>query len=295
MDLDPADRDDRLGRGERLVLELADDRAIHGVGAARAEALDVEQRCALADLLVGREGDAQRRARHVGVRGEVRDRRHDLRDARLVVSAEQRVAAGADDVVADLRGKLGHPLGIEHRPPARERDRPAVVGAVHDRLDARTGLLGARVDMRDQPDGRRVVADRRRQLGHDVAVVVELGTRTAPPRRARRPASGRARAGPAYSATAPGHDATACRPGRSAGSDRGRRGQAPRRAATCRRPSHEAKRTRDRPSVASSLTTRSPIRAAAALSYAPRPPARRTPVWIRRKRARAAAARLPQQ
>ena len=119
----------------------------------------------------------QSRPRHLGVLGEVRDRRHDLRDARLVVGAEQRVAARAHDVMADLRGKLGHPLGVEHRAPSRERDRLAVVGAVHDRLDARAGFLRARVDMRDQPDGRRVLADRRRQRGHDVAVVVELGVR----------------------------------------------------------------------------------------------------------------------
>ena len=34
----------------------------------------------------------------------------------------------------------------------------AVVGAVHDRLDARAGRVGARVHVRDQPDGRRLVA-----------------------------------------------------------------------------------------------------------------------------------------
>ena len=62
--------------------------------------LDVEQRRALADLLVGGEADAQRRARQVRVGRQVRDRGHDLGHAGLVVGAEQRVAAGGHDVVA---------------------------------------------------------------------------------------------------------------------------------------------------------------------------------------------------
>ena len=62
-----------LGGGERLVLQLADLGAVDRVGAARAEALDVEQRRALADLLVGREADPQRRA--AAARGARRGRR----------------------------------------------------------------------------------------------------------------------------------------------------------------------------------------------------------------------------
>ena len=62
---------DHLERAERLVLELAELGAVERVGAARAEALDVEQRRALADLLVRREGDPQRRPRQLGMRGEV--------------------------------------------------------------------------------------------------------------------------------------------------------------------------------------------------------------------------------
>ena len=87
-----------------------------------------------------------------GMRGQVRDRRHDLRDARLVVGAEQRVAAAGDDVVADLRGQLRHRRRVEPRAAARQLDHAAVVVAVDDRLDAGAGRVGAGVDVGDQAD-----------------------------------------------------------------------------------------------------------------------------------------------
>ena len=51
----------------------------------------------------------------------------------------------------------------------------AVVGAVDDRLDPGAGRVGARVDVGDEPDDRRVAVDGAGQRGHHVAVVVELG------------------------------------------------------------------------------------------------------------------------
>ena len=174
----PVDRDDRLGAGERLVLQLAHGRAVHRVGAHGAEALDVEAQRAAADLLVGGEADPQRRARQLGVRGEVGDRGHDLRDAGLVVGAQQRVAAGGHDVVALLAGQLGHLRRVEHGVVARQLDRAAGVGAVDDRLDPRARCIGARVDVGEEPDDRRGAVGRG-QRGHHVAVVVELGVREA--------------------------------------------------------------------------------------------------------------------
>src|ERR1700760_33127 len=56
VDVDPFDVDDRLGAGEGLVLQLAEGRAVHRVGAARAESLDVEERRSQADLLARGEG-----------------------------------------------------------------------------------------------------------------------------------------------------------------------------------------------------------------------------------------------
>ena len=175
VDLDAVDGDDRLGAGEGLVLELAHGRAVQRVGAPGPEALDVEVRGALADLLVGGEADAQRRARQLGMCGQVGDRGHDLGDAGLVVGAQQRVAAGGHDVVALLARQLGHVRRVEHRVVARQLDRAAGVGAVDDRLDARAGRVGARVDVGDEPDHRRVAVDGAGERGHHVAVVVELG------------------------------------------------------------------------------------------------------------------------
>ena len=123
VDVDAVHGQLHLDGAERLVLQLARLRAVERVRAARAEALDVEQRRALADLLVGREADAQRRARELRVRGQVRDRGHDLGHAGLVVGAQQRVAARGDDVVADLPGQHRHVLRVEHRAAARQLDR----------------------------------------------------------------------------------------------------------------------------------------------------------------------------
>jgi hypothetical protein len=161
--VDAVDGDrDLLGR-ERLVLQLAEVRAVERVGADGAEALDVEQRRALADLLVGREAHAQRGAREFRVRGQMGDGGHDLGHAGLVVGAEQRVAAGGDDVVP--RGR------VHHRIAARQPDRCAVVIAVHERLDARAGRVRARVHVGDQADHGTVTGQRR---GH-VAVLVQRG------------------------------------------------------------------------------------------------------------------------
>src|ERR1700693_843026 len=102
VDVDAVDREDCLHCTESLVLKLAERGAVDRVRELRAEAIYVEQGCALADLLVWREGNPQRRTRQLRMRGEVRHRGHDRGDAGLVVSAEQRVAARADDLVADL-------------------------------------------------------------------------------------------------------------------------------------------------------------------------------------------------
>ena len=88
-------------------------------------------------------------------RGQVRDGGHDLRHAGLVVGAEQRVAGGGDDVVADLGARTGIVGRVEHGLAAGQLDHAAVVVAVHDRLDAAGGRVGADVHVRDQADHRR--------------------------------------------------------------------------------------------------------------------------------------------
>ncbi len=113
VDADALDREPELVRGERLDLELAEPRPVERVGEVGAEGVEVEVVGALADLLVDRERDARGGARRVVVE-EVRDRRHDHRDARLVVRAEERRAVARDQVLPDPLGEGGHVGGVEH-------------------------------------------------------------------------------------------------------------------------------------------------------------------------------------
>ena len=47
---------------------------------------------------------------------------------------------------------------VDHGAAARQLDRRRPMGAVHDRLDARAGRVGTRVDVRDQAHDRPVPA-----------------------------------------------------------------------------------------------------------------------------------------
>jgi hypothetical protein len=177
MHLHAAHGQDHLERAERLVLELAQIRAVEGVGAARAEARDVEQRRALADLLVRSESDPERRPRQLGMGGEIGHCGHDLRHSRLVVGPEQGVAARRDDVMAGLAGQLGHPGRIEDGAVAWQREHAPVVVAVDDRLDAFARRIRAGVHVRDQADREPVatarIPARAGERRHHVAAVVE--------------------------------------------------------------------------------------------------------------------------
>ena len=67
----------------------------------------------VAALLVDRERDARGGARCVVV-DEMRDRRHDRRDASLVVCAEERPAVARDEVLPPPLGEGGHVGRIDH-------------------------------------------------------------------------------------------------------------------------------------------------------------------------------------
>ena len=64
---------------------------------------------AAADFLVDREADTNRSVLELRIPLQVRDGGHDLRDAGLVVAAQQRGAVGGDDVVTDLLASSGSP------------------------------------------------------------------------------------------------------------------------------------------------------------------------------------------
>ncbi len=73
--------------------------------------------------------------------------------------------------------ELGHRRRIEPGAAARQLDHAAVVGAVDDRLDACPGSIGARIQVRDQPD-RKIIPSSVDVAGEGrdhVAVLVQFG------------------------------------------------------------------------------------------------------------------------
>ena len=154
MHREPADRDPHRRGREGLDLELAQLAAVERVRDVGAERFEVEVLGAVADLLVDRERDADRRLRRPSPSGEIGDRGHDLRDAGLVVGAEQRRAVAGDDVVPDPRGECRERLGSSiwrGSPGSGIGLRP---GLVDDRRDARPGHVRRGVHVSDEADGR---------------------------------------------------------------------------------------------------------------------------------------------
>ncbi len=170
----PVERDLQLDRRERLVLDLAHDRPVDGVGEVGAEVLEVEVIGAVADLLVDREGDPRTGPRHLGMREEPRDGGHDLGDAGLVVGAEERRPVRRDDVVADPLGEERARRRREHLRVPGQHDLAAVVVLPDLRVDACRRRVRARVDVGDEADGRPVVAADRPERREDVAVLGQL-------------------------------------------------------------------------------------------------------------------------
>ena len=81
----------------------------------------------------------------------------DLRDAGLVVGAEQRRARCRDDVVPDLCRQLRMVRRAQHRRwIVGQHDVASVPVAMHDRRDTSRRHLRRRIDMRDEPDRRHV-------------------------------------------------------------------------------------------------------------------------------------------
>ena len=227
----------RIARGsaERLVLEFADVGAVERISAPGAEALNVEQRRALPDLLIGRERHPKRRSRQLGVSREMRDPDHDLGHARLVVGTEERVAAARDDVVPNLVRELRHRRRVQNRAVARKLDHASAVGPMDDRLDALTGRVGACVHVRDQADDVAARLSRCRRASPGRNRSRRDGRRPGRRPQAQRRARDQDRAGPACSARKSGRVETVCQFSHSAGTGRERPARATRPAPRCRK------------------------------------------------------------
>ena len=101
-----------LGGVEALVVHDADGAAVQRVAPGGAVLVEVEQRRAVAQLLVGHKADGQTRMRDRGVVEQALGQGHDLGHARLVVGGQQRAAVGADDLAAHHVVKLGVDRGV---------------------------------------------------------------------------------------------------------------------------------------------------------------------------------------
>ena len=109
---------------------------------------------------------------HLGVRHEVFRGGHNLRNAGLVVGAQQRRAVGVDQGVALEEGQLGE-VRNPHRQLAVQCDVAAVVLLDDVGFDILAAHVGRGVHMGDEPDHRGILATRRRRDGaHHVTVLI---------------------------------------------------------------------------------------------------------------------------
>ena len=107
MHADTLDCDFCRGGVEVLKLKVAEVAAVHGVCPLAAELLNIEVVRAHADFLVGIEAHAYVAVLHLVVVSQPAHGLHNLGYASLVVSPEQGVAVGHDDVFALVSQKLG--------------------------------------------------------------------------------------------------------------------------------------------------------------------------------------------
>ncbi len=160
-----------IGR-EAFEFQLARPAAVQRIGEVGAEIAGQIRADAAADLFVGGEGDADRPMRDLRVGQQMPRRGHRDRHPGLVVAAQQRGAAGGDDVVALLFAQPGR-IGRRQRQSRRvgKGDLAAVVAAMHHRLDP-GGIVGRRgIDMGEQAQRGRRAGDGGRHRGQHHAVV----------------------------------------------------------------------------------------------------------------------------
>ena len=112
--------------------------------------------------------------RNPGVPDQILRRRDDLRDAGLVVGAEQRQPRRRHDIVPELRGELGDLARAQHRRRIVGKHQiPPIVGPMNQGMDVRSRHLGRRVHVGHQSDDRNVMGHGRGNGGHHVSVLVE--------------------------------------------------------------------------------------------------------------------------
>ena len=174
MDAQSLENHIRRAGVERLVGDFAFFAAVHRVGVICAELGDVEVIHARADFLIRRESDAE-----LPVRGFACDdgfqRGHDLRDAGLVVRAEQGGAVRGDERHADQLFQAGERRGAERFAASGQKHVAAVVMLDDLRLHVFAGAIRRGVEVGDEAERGLLLAARRRgQPAVDDAVFVNV-------------------------------------------------------------------------------------------------------------------------
>ena len=159
---------------EVLVLDAAHVAAIDGVGEVCAEARDVEERGAFADLLIGGKGDAELAVRQL-LFDQGLGSGQDLSDAGFVVSAQQGGAVGGDEGLALQLLQEGEGGGLHDHAGAGQGDVAAVVVFVEDGLDILAGSVGGGVHVGDEAQRGLFSQPWWRDAAVDVAVLVHKG------------------------------------------------------------------------------------------------------------------------
>ena len=170
------DADRRRGGVEIFELQLSDLAAIHRVGVVGPELFDVELDHAPADLLVGREADLDFTMLDFGMPDEILDRIHDLRDAGLVVGAEQGRAVRRDEGLPFMVQQFREFGRFEIQARYAPEGNVATVIILDDLgLDVCSGGIGCRIDMGDETQFGSLDARCGGQGPHDITVFVQRG------------------------------------------------------------------------------------------------------------------------
>ena len=172
----PAVDDDFGGAGvEVLELDLSRPAPVQGVAEIAAEARHVEAVRAVADLLVGREGDADESVGDVALLEDLHQG-HDLRHARFVVAAQDRGAVGGDEGLALQFKEAGEVFGGQDPAGVAQGDVAAVVVMDQRGFHVLPGEVGDGVHVGDEAQLGLVLIPRGGGQGAvDVAGVGEAG------------------------------------------------------------------------------------------------------------------------
>ena len=161
----------RLCRVEVLVLDLPFRVAVKCVRKVSIECFYIKMGGAHADLLVRGKSDGNRAVGDIFVKDTLHHG-HNLRDARLIVRAEDCGAVACDQGTAFEFPEMGEHIRREDAPARAEGKVSAIVILVDLRDDPAAAEFGYRVQMRDEAESGTVLVSRR---GRDVGVQIALG------------------------------------------------------------------------------------------------------------------------